>query len=61
MRGEPTTARAAARVGSELWKAIAEARAAYEFGPNSYTNSCLSACLAAKSALAVLRAALDDD
>jgi hypothetical protein len=59
--GERITAGAAARVGSELWKAIAEARTAYEFAPNSYTNSCLSACLAAESALEVLRAALDDD
>jgi hypothetical protein len=49
-----TAAKAAARAEQENRKAITEATLAYEFSPNSYTHSCLSACLAVESALAVL-------
>ena len=33
---------------------------AYEFNANSYSHSCLSACLVAERALEVLRAALEE-
>ena len=54
MTSEPLRARAGARAAAELRQAIAEAKLAYEFAPNSYTHSCLSAGLAAEAALAVL-------
>ena len=54
MTAKATATKAAARATSELRKAIAEAKAAYAFAPNSYTYSCLGACLAAEAALAVL-------
>ena len=46
MRAKSTAAKAAARAEVENRKAISEAKLAYEFVPNSYTHSCLSACLA---------------
>jgi hypothetical protein len=54
MTSEPLSRRAAARATAEIKKAIAEAKAAYQFGPNGYTFSCLNACLAAEAALGVL-------
>ena len=60
MTAEATATKAAARATSELRKAIAEAKAAYEFAPNSYTYSCLGACLAAEVALGVLLESLSD-
>ena len=54
MTAEATATKAAARATSELRKAIAEAKAAYEFVPNSYTYGALNAFLAAEAALAVL-------
>jgi hypothetical protein len=42
------------KVVSEVGKALTEAKLAYEFMPNAYTYSCLSACLAAEVALAAL-------
>jgi hypothetical protein len=47
------------RVGAEIERAVGEARAAYEFVPNSFTYSCLHACVAAVQALEVLREALE--
>ena len=41
-------------------RATAEAHLAYQSSPNSYTYSCLHACLAAEQAVAVLREALED-
>ena len=41
-------------------EAIDQAKLGYEFAPNGYTYSCLSACLAAERALEVLRQALVD-
>jgi hypothetical protein len=52
---------AASRLASDLRRAVAEARSAYEFVPNSFTYSCLSSCLAAEAALDVLREALEAD
>ena len=60
MRTEPLKARTLARAAAELRKAISEAKLAYEFGPSSFTFGCLSACLAAEQALAVLRDHLSD-
>jgi hypothetical protein len=42
-------------------EALDQARLAYEFVPGSYTYGCLSACLAAEAALAVLFDALAED
>ena len=53
-----TAAKAAARLASDLGEAIAAAKAAYGFVPNCYTCGCLSKCLAAEQALAVLAASL---
>ena len=58
MRAKSTAAKAAARAEVENRKAISEAKLAYGFVPNSYTYSCLSACLAVELALAVLSDAL---
>jgi hypothetical protein len=54
----PTAAKAAARAQAENQTAIAAAKTAYEFVPNSFTYGCLSACLAAEQALRVLQEAL---
>jgi hypothetical protein len=54
------TLRACRNLKENIRKAIAEARAAYEFAPNSYTYSCLGACLAAEVALGVLLESLPD-
>ena len=54
MDDESTTRKTTARAIAENRRAIAEAKAAYAFVPNSFTYSCLSACLAAEQALAVL-------
>jgi hypothetical protein len=53
------TRKATVRVGAEIERAVGEARAAYEFVPNSFTYSCLHACVAAVQALEVLREALE--
>ena len=37
---------------------VDQAKLGYEFSPNSYSHSCLSACLAADAALSVLSDAL---
>ena len=55
----PTATKAAARAQAENRKAIAAAKTAYDFVPNSFTYGCLSACLAAEQALGVLREALE--
>jgi hypothetical protein len=55
----PTAAKAAARAQAENQAAIAAAKTAYEFVPNSFTYGCLSACLAAEQALRVLQEALE--
>jgi hypothetical protein len=55
----PTATKAAARAQAENQKAIAAAKTAYDFVPNSFTYGCLSACLAAEQALGVLREALE--
>jgi hypothetical protein len=57
----PTATKAAARVASELRKAIEQAKLGYEFSPNSFSYSCLSSCLAAEQALAVLSDALSEE
>ena len=41
-------------------EAIDQARLAYEFAPNSYTFSCLSACLAVEKTIEVLRDHMSD-
>jgi hypothetical protein len=61
MTSEPLRRRAAARATAEIKKAIAEAKAAYQFVPNTYTFGALSACLAAEQALAVLSDALSEE
>ena len=43
-----------------LREAVAESKLAYELNANSYSYSCLSACLAAERALEVLRAAIEE-
>jgi len=43
-----------------LSEAVAESTLAYELNANSYSYSCLSACLAAERARDVLRAALEE-
>ncbi|MGY2907034.1 hypothetical protein [Bradyrhizobium sp. URHC0002] len=43
-----------------LKRAVAEARLAYQFSQSSYTSGCLSACLAAEQAVAVLHAVLEE-
>jgi hypothetical protein len=43
-----------------LGRAVDQAKLAYEFSPNSYTHSSLSACLAAEAAMAVLAGSLSD-
>ena len=48
------TLRACRNLKENIRKAIAEAKAAYEFVPNSYSYGALNACLAAEAALAVL-------
>jgi hypothetical protein len=48
----------AAVLAAYLLEAIAQAQLAYSFVPNSYTYGALQACLAAKQAFEVLRAAL---
>ena len=59
MTAGPTAAKAAARAQAENRKAIAAAKTAYDFVPNSFTYGCLSACLAAEQALRVLQEALE--
>jgi hypothetical protein len=54
------TLRAFRNLKENIRKAIAEAKAAYAFAPNSYTYSCLGACLAAEVALGVLLESLPD-
>jgi hypothetical protein len=53
----PSRSAAAAALAATT-RAVAEARLAYEFVPNSYTYSCLSACRAAEHAVVALQAAL---
>ena len=59
MTAETTATKAAARVASELRKAIEQAKLAYQFNPGSYTYGAMSACMAAEKALDVLREALE--
>jgi hypothetical protein len=53
-------------ISSASWRrlpvlaAIRTEQLAYEFNANSYSHSCLSACLAAERALEVLRAAIEE-
>jgi len=42
-------------------EAVAQSGLAYEFSANSYSYSCMSACLAAEQALEALRAALSEE
>ena len=53
------TLRAFRGLSEALREAVAESKLAYEFNPNSYSYSCLSACLEAERALEVLRNALE--
>jgi hypothetical protein len=62
MSAEPTVTKAARRAQADIQTAVEQARLAYEFVmPNSYTFSCLSACMAAERALAVLSDALSEE
>jgi hypothetical protein len=54
------TLRAVLGLGVALREAVAESKLAYELNANSYSYSCLGACLAAERALEVLRAALEE-
>lgn len=54
MSAASTTTKAAGRTQADIQTAVEQARLAYEFVPNSFPYSCLSACLAAEQALAVL-------
>jgi len=54
------TLRAFRGLSEALREAVAESKLAYEFNPNSYSYSCLSACLAAERALEVLPAAIEE-
>ena len=49
------TLRAFRGLSEALREAVAESKLAYELSTNSYSYSCLSACLAAERALGVLR------
>jgi hypothetical protein len=60
MSAGPATAKAASRARAEVRAAVEQARTAYEFVPNTFTYSCLSACLAAEQALEVLRDHMSD-
>jgi hypothetical protein len=60
MTGQPRTLRALRGLSEALREAVAESKLAYEFNANSYSYSCLSACLAAERALDVLRETLED-
>ena len=51
------TLRAFRGLSEALREAVAESKLAYELNANSYSYSCLSACLAAERALEVLREA----
>ena len=44
-----------------LGDAVDQAKLGYEFSPNSFSYSCLSSCLAAEQALAVLSDALSEE
>ena len=54
------TLRAFRGLSEALREAVAESKLAYELNANSYSYSCLSACLAAERALEVLRAAIEE-
>jgi len=59
MTGQPRTLRALRGLSEALRDAVAESKLAYGLSTNSYSYSCLSACLAAERALEVLRDALE--
>ena len=52
------TLRSFRKLEATLREAVAESKLGYEFSANSYSFSCMNACLAAERALEVLRAAL---
>jgi hypothetical protein len=57
MTEQPRTLRALRELSEALREAIAESKLAYEL--NTYSYSCLSACLAAERALDAPRAAIE--
>jgi hypothetical protein len=59
MTGQPRTLRALRGLGDCLAQCLAESKLAYELNTNTYSYSCLSACLAAERALEMLRDALE--
>jgi hypothetical protein len=59
MTEQPRTLRALRGLGEALRVAVAESKLAYELNTNTYSYSCLSACLAAERALELLRDALE--
>jgi hypothetical protein len=60
MTEQPRTLRALRGLSEALREAVAESKLAYDFNTNSYSYSCLSACLAAERALEVVRDALEE-
>jgi hypothetical protein len=59
MTGQPRTLRALRGLSAALRDAVAESKLAYELNANTYSYSCLSACLSAERALEMLRDALE--
>jgi hypothetical protein len=55
----PQTLRALRGLETAIRAAITEARAGYQFAPNSYTFAAMQSCSAAEPAIDVLRAALE--
>jgi hypothetical protein len=56
----PPVSRIVSRLVVELREAVNQSKLAYQFAPNSYTASALSACLAAQETLELLCDHLED-
>lgn len=61
MTSAPTLLRrASSKLSENLRYAVDQAKQAYEFSPNSYTNGSLSACIAAQESLQALNGRVEE-